>query len=264
MEQNETIATADQQTATADQTHLVDVNQQQTETVETVPSQQEIQAGKTQAERPEWLPEKFKTPEDLAKSYSELEKKMTNKVPEKYDWSITKDFGLDEVSPELDKEITSVFKSAGFTQDQVKTALALYSDQMGKIQAQLQSAPVADIQAESQTLKKSWGDDYQSRLESVKKFAGTLPERVLNIPLIDTAEGIQFLESLMEGNWMPNPITNTRAAPAQDMNSVREEIRNMRADDKYKLPPGDPVGETHRQRLYNLYETLDRLEKQGR
>ena len=28
-------------------------------------------------ERPEWLPEKFKTPEDLAKSYAELEKKMS-------------------------------------------------------------------------------------------------------------------------------------------------------------------------------------------
>jgi hypothetical protein len=30
-----------------------------------------------QAERPEWLPEKFNSPEDLAKSYSELEKKLS-------------------------------------------------------------------------------------------------------------------------------------------------------------------------------------------
>tara|TARA_Y100001963_G_scaffold80855_3_gene112254 strand:- start:4447 stop:5229 length:783 start_codon:yes stop_codon:yes gene_type:complete len=30
-------------------------------------------------ERPEWLPEKFKTAEDMAKAYSELEKKMGNK-----------------------------------------------------------------------------------------------------------------------------------------------------------------------------------------
>jgi hypothetical protein len=34
-------------------------------------------------ERPEWLPEKFKTPEDMAKSYAELEKKMSGgKEPE--------------------------------------------------------------------------------------------------------------------------------------------------------------------------------------
>lgn len=32
----------------------------------------------TTDERPEWLPEKFKTPEDLAKSYAELEKKMSS------------------------------------------------------------------------------------------------------------------------------------------------------------------------------------------
>ena len=30
-----------------------------------------------QSERPEWLPEKFNSPEDLAKSYSELEKKLS-------------------------------------------------------------------------------------------------------------------------------------------------------------------------------------------
>lgn len=38
----------------------------------------------TPTERPSWLPEKFKTPEDLAKSYAELEKKLgTPKEPEK-------------------------------------------------------------------------------------------------------------------------------------------------------------------------------------
>lgn len=34
-------------------------------------------ADKTAAERPAWLPEKFKTPEELAKSYSELERKLS-------------------------------------------------------------------------------------------------------------------------------------------------------------------------------------------
>ncbi len=29
-----------------------------------------------QSERPEWLPEKYKTPEDLAKAYGELETKL--------------------------------------------------------------------------------------------------------------------------------------------------------------------------------------------
>lgn len=38
---------------------------------------------KQQEERPSWLPEKFKSPEDLAKSYAELEKKLSTPKTEK-------------------------------------------------------------------------------------------------------------------------------------------------------------------------------------
>ena len=38
---------------------------------------QEAEQTDNQSERPEWLPEKFNSPEDLAKSYAELEKKMS-------------------------------------------------------------------------------------------------------------------------------------------------------------------------------------------
>ena len=44
---------------------------------ETGPEAPQEQAQDNQSERPEWLPEKFKSPEDLAKSYSELEKKLS-------------------------------------------------------------------------------------------------------------------------------------------------------------------------------------------
>jgi len=43
---------------------------------QTPPVQENLEA--TVAERPEWLPEKFKTPEDLANSYAALEKKMSS------------------------------------------------------------------------------------------------------------------------------------------------------------------------------------------
>jgi len=43
------------------------------------------------SERPEWLPEKFSSPEDMAKSYSELEKKMSSPQEE------TEAQGQDEV-----------------------------------------------------------------------------------------------------------------------------------------------------------------------
>lgn len=243
-------------TQTAPAEHLIDT--QPEAPVETVPSKEAVAA--TENQRPEWLPEKFKTAEDLAKSYTELEKKITNKVPETYDFSITQDVGLAEMPEDLGKEVTSVFKKAGFTQDQVKTALALYSDQMNKIQTQMANEPRVDLEKEQGALQQQWGNEYADRLEAVKKYAGTLPERVIHQPLVDTAEGIQFLEQLMSNNRMPNPIANTQASAARDVNSVREEIRTMRQDDKFKLPPGDPVGEAHRQKLYNLYEQLSRLE----
>jgi sRNA-binding protein len=229
--------------------------------VETVPKAGDQQQEQQEPDRPEWLPEKFKSPEDLAKSYTELEKKITNKVPESYDFTVAKEFGLDDIPEDLSKEVTEVFKKSGFSQDQVKTALALYSDQLAKVQSQMANAPRVDLDKEQTALQQQWGNDYAQRIDSVKKYANTLPERVLYQPLVDTAEGIQFLEQLMEGNRMPNPINNTKTSPARDVNTVREEIRNMRMDDKFKLPPGDPVGEAHRQRLYNLYEQLDRLGK---
>ena len=237
--------------------HLIDT--QPEAPVETVPSKEAVEA--TNNERPEWLPEKFKTAEDLAKSYTELEKKITTRVPEQYDFSVTKEYGLDAMPEDLGKEVTDVFKKANFTQDQVKTAIALYSDQMSKLQTQMQNAPRVDLDKEQASLQQQWGNEYASRLDAVKKYAGTLPQRVLEQPLVDTAEGIQFLEQLMSNNRMPNPIANTQVSPARDANSIREEIRDMRQDDKFKLPPGDPVGEAHRQKLYTLYESLTRLEQ---
>ena len=60
--------------------HRVEINEKvQTEiepdaasAVEAVPQEQTTEQ---QTDRPEWLPEKFKSPEDMAKAYSELEKK---------------------------------------------------------------------------------------------------------------------------------------------------------------------------------------------
>jgi hypothetical protein len=59
-------------------------------------------------ERPEWLPEKFKSPEDLAKGYAELQKQFSqgkHKAPETYDDSIFKEAGIED-----DDELYSTYK----------------------------------------------------------------------------------------------------------------------------------------------------------
>jgi len=53
----------------------VDAMVAKAETAQQEPQQENLES--TTDDRPEWLPEKFKTPEDLAKSYAALEKKMS-------------------------------------------------------------------------------------------------------------------------------------------------------------------------------------------
>jgi hypothetical protein len=61
--------------------HRVEINEKapqeiDPESEEAVDAVSEEQTQETQEDRPEWLPEKFKSPEDMATAYSELEKKL--------------------------------------------------------------------------------------------------------------------------------------------------------------------------------------------
>lgn len=59
-------------------------------------------------DRPEWLPEKFKDPEDLAKAYSELEKKLGSRTSEP---EVTADDDLDdEASEDVEDKAATVTK----------------------------------------------------------------------------------------------------------------------------------------------------------
>ena len=61
--------------------HRVEINEKAPSEIE--PEEKPVEQQQTEAEvqqeqsdRPEWLPEKFKTPEDMSKAYAELEKKL--------------------------------------------------------------------------------------------------------------------------------------------------------------------------------------------
>ena len=65
--------------------HRVEINEKTTgeiepeekkENVAEEQTQPEAEVQQEQSDRPEWLPEKFKTPEDMSKAYAELEKKL--------------------------------------------------------------------------------------------------------------------------------------------------------------------------------------------
>jgi len=213
-------------------------------------------------ERPDWLPEKFKSAEDLAKSYLELEKTISEKapkIPEQYDFSYTKEFGLADMDEGLQKEVTEAFRHAKLTDQQAKQVMALYSDQVQKLTEQFANAPRTDLNSEQSALQNVWKDDYSKNIQAVRQYAETLPKRLLDYPLVDTAEGIQFLQQLMQ-NQTQNPIVSAQSQSANTV-TIREQINTMRADAKMKLPAGDPVGEAHRQKLYTLYEQLERVRR---
>jgi|SRR6056300_203470 len=58
--------------------HRVEINEKTPNEIEPTEEQQQPEAElpQEQSDRPEWLPEKFKSPEDMSKAYSELEKKL--------------------------------------------------------------------------------------------------------------------------------------------------------------------------------------------
>ena len=57
--------------------HRVEINEKAPNEIEPEEkTQPEAELPQDQSDRPEWLPEKFKSAEDMAKAYSELEKKM--------------------------------------------------------------------------------------------------------------------------------------------------------------------------------------------
>lgn len=209
--------------------------------------------------RPAWLPEKFKTPEDLAKSYTELETKMNDipKAPKEYTWDFTKDLDLQMTDDTTIKaEAEDMFKHLGMTQKQVEGVMGLYKDQLDTISQQVaQQYPKADLEQENANLKSKWGAEYEGRLTAVKQFASKLPAHVLTQPIADTADGLEILYSLMDSGRAPNPIVNAESSMTDQL-SLREKIAEMRADPKMKLGQGDPIGDAHRQAIYKLYEKL--------
>lgn len=64
-------------------------------------------------ERPEWLPEKFKSPEDMAKAYSELEKKQSNPDEDKPEDNDSPDDKPDASDQEDNKATSPVAVSIG-------------------------------------------------------------------------------------------------------------------------------------------------------
>ena len=191
--------------------------------------------------RPEWLPEKFKTPEDLAKSYTELQSKLgakdediRNSIIEEIqkeafadrpesagDYQMPESIDADAA---VDNELLQWWSEHsfenGFSQEEFEKGIEMYA------QAMMGSEP--DLEAETAKL----GDNANARIEAASAFANKFfPEEALPAieRMCESHEGIIALEAIQEamkdGNF---------AADAQSSSGISErELAQMMNDPRY-------------------------------
>lgn len=223
------------------------------ETAEVEVQTEEVQAGgseqpqETQSERPEWLPEKFDRPEELANSYGELERafytrkeelrtqiveelnqeavKQAPISPADYEMQFEAPEGL-EYSVADDDPMVDWFRQTahnyGLSQDEFNGLMNEY------IQVDAMRGP--DWNTESEAL----GEYAEKRLERVDGWAhGNLSEEAYNafanVPA--SAPMVKLFEELMELNGQPQ-FNMTSDSEFQERIS-REDLMSMQNDPRY-------------------------------
>ena len=198
-------------------------------------------------DRPDWLPEKFKSPEELAKSYSELERgfyqrkdDMREQVideinqeamkdapasPSDYDVNFAAPEGL-EYTVDEDDPLLGWFKGKaheyGLSQDEFDGLINEYA------QADIQRGPDWSVEAEA------LGEYAEDRLTRVDGWARTsLTEEAYNVfaNIPASSNMVQLFEELMELNGQPqfNMVSETEF---QEVISL-DDLRSMQNDPKY-------------------------------
>ena len=226
------------------------MNEQVTETPvqeEGLPPAEErdfVVAEDVQPERPEWLPEKYKSGEDLAKAYKELESKLGTREEEFRDKFIEElnaeaykdrpesagDYQLPDfvdegeaVDSDLVKWWAELAYENGFSQDEFSKGIEMVISSM--------SADVPDVEAEIGKL----GDNANARLEAAALFSNKFfpEEHMASIErLTETADGVMALEFIMD--QVKGASVNGESTPVDQI--TEESLRSMMQDERYWNP----------------------------
>jgi hypothetical protein len=195
-----------------------------------------------EAERPAWLPEKYKTPEDFRKSYDELHKVFRagkHKAPEdgKYDLEPLKELNINPDDAVM-KAYTDWAKQYGIGQKAF--------EDLARQVAGLTKAEVEVIQTNIKAEREALGPKAEQRIKSVVNWMSTHGRSgVFSKDELDelrilggTAKGIQVIEKLMgmvDGKVAQvAPIDVTAAAKS---GRSPEELNAMVADPRFLKDP---------------------------
>ena len=196
------------------------------------------------SERPEWLPEKFNTPEDMAASYASLESKLGQ--------------GHDEIRAQIERELeVSALEGRPDTAgdyelpEQINEAEAVdnemlawwaehsfengysqeeFADGIAKYAAYMESQE-PNLEAERQAL----GENADARIEAVDLWASkNVPEEFADqIELLgQSAKGIKMLEHLMSQSQQTSPQGQFVAPQTTNEN----QLKTMMQDPRYWNP----------------------------
>lgn len=203
-----------------------------------------VVAEDSQPERPEWLPEKYSSGEDLAKAYKELESKLggkeediRNKLLEEIQteaFSDRPDSSGDYQLPDIvdddlavDNELLQWWSEHsfenGYGQEEFQKGIEMYAEAINGAQP--------DIEAESAKL----GDNANDRIQAASMFANKFfPKDALPAieRMCESHEGIIALEAVMEAMK-----DGSFAGAAQPTSGVTEQsLREMMQDERYFNP----------------------------
>tara|TARA_R110002020_G_scaffold179256_5_gene372444 strand:- start:5091 stop:5846 length:756 start_codon:yes stop_codon:yes gene_type:complete len=204
-------------------------------------TQEDVNKTSETSDRPEWLPEKYNTGEDLAKAYKELESKLGsreediksklieeiqseafNDRPEK-----AGDYQLPEMVDEemaVDNDLLQWWSDHsfenGYSQEEFQKGIEMY--------AQAINGAEPDLEAESSKL----GDGANDRIEAASLWANNFfPEETIPAieRLCETSEGIIALETIMEK--MKDGSFSGGTQPTAGLSEAQ--LREMMSDSRY-------------------------------
>ncbi len=204
-------------------------------------TQEDVNKTSETSDRPEWLPEKYNTGEDLAKAYKELESKLGsreediksklieeiqseafNDRPEK-----AGDYQLPEMVDEemaVDNDLLQWWSDHsfenGYSQEEFQKGIEMY--------AQAINGAEPDLEAESSKL----GDGANDRIEAASLWANNFfPEETIPAieRLCETSEGIIALETIMEK--MKDGSFSGDTQPTAGLSEAQ--LREMMSDSRY-------------------------------
>jgi gas vesicle protein len=175
-------------------------------------------------DRPEWMPEKFKSVQDMARGYQSLEQKLGS-APAEY--SLEKAESWLDSSYEGVQTMLEVAKEKRVPQEVLDTMFQVTGDYLSQYRV--------DYDKEKEKL----GKDAKERIERVEDWAkSNLSESAFNALTnsLDTADGVMAVEELRNlymNNQSQIPSSNEQQiAPSYTVDDVRTEIEENL--DKYK------------------------------